>query len=156
MLIMEIPGFKDLQLAYLVLDYNGTLACDGLFLEGVPERLQALSRQVEVHILTADTFGRVRQQAEGLPCRIAVLSPGDEAAAKLAFVERLGLDRTVCIGNGRNDRLMLARAALGMAVVEGEGASVEAWQSADVVVRRITDALDLLLHPLRLQATLRS
>jgi len=156
MITIDIPGFKNLRLAYLVLDYNGTLACDGRFLEGVPDRLEALSRQLGVHILTADTFGLVRQQAEGLSCQVTVLPPGNEAAAKLIFVEGLGCDQTVCIGNGRNDRLMLQDAALGIAVLEGEGAAVESWGAADVVASRITDALDLLLNPLRLKATLRS
>ena len=37
---IEIPGFKRLFLANLVLDYNGTLACDGKVITGVGERLE--------------------------------------------------------------------------------------------------------------------
>jgi soluble P-type ATPase len=37
-----------------------------------------------------------------------------------------------------------------------EGTSTEALRAADVVVMSINDALDLLLHPERLKATLRS
>jgi hypothetical protein len=39
MLEINIPGFKDQCLSHLVLDYNGTLACDGRPLAGVRERL---------------------------------------------------------------------------------------------------------------------
>jgi soluble P-type ATPase len=71
-------------------------------------------------------------------------------------VEKLGSSRTVCIGNGRNDALMLETAALGVAVVLAEGAAVATLNSADVVCVGIVPALELLLNPLRLTATLRS
>jgi soluble P-type ATPase len=60
------------------------------------------------------------------------------------------------VGNGRNDRLMLEAAALGLAVILGEGASSATLAAADAVCLSIADALDLLIHPLRLTATLRS
>jgi len=60
------------------------------------------------------------------------------------------------MGNGRNDRLMLQEAALGIAVIQTDGAAKEAVLAADVVVTGILDALALLLYPLRLTATLRS
>jgi soluble P-type ATPase len=50
---------------------------------------------------------------------------------------------------------MLSSAALGIAVLGPEGLAVEALRAAHVVVARIEDALDLLLHPQRLVATLR-
>jgi soluble P-type ATPase len=62
----------------------------------------------------------------------------------------------VCVGNGRNDRLMLQEAGLGIAVVQGEGAAVQTALTADVLAPDILTALDLLIHPLRLVATLRS
>ncbi len=64
--------------------------------------------------------------------------------------------RVVAIGNGRNDRMMLDAAALGIAVCGAEGAAAETLEAADIVVGRIVDALDLLLHPKRLVATLRA
>ena len=69
---------------------------------------------------------------------------------------RLGREQCVGIGNGRNDRLMLQAAALGIVVMQAEGAAVETMLAADVVVPDITIGLDLLLHPLRLVATLRA
>jgi soluble P-type ATPase len=61
----------------------------------------------------------------------------------------------VAIGNGRNDALMLKRAALGIAVVQTEGAATAALLAADLVTPGIIEVLDLLLHPDRLRATLR-
>ena len=40
-------------------------------------------------------------------------------------MERLGAANVVCIGNGRNDCLMLAAAALGIVVAQEEGACIE-------------------------------
>ncbi len=156
MLELFIPGFKDLRLEHLVLDYNGTLACDGRPLEGVRERLETLSGQVVIHLLTADTFGTVQGQAAGWPCRVEVIPRGQEAEAKLSYVRGLGATRTAAVGNGRNDRLMLREAALGIAVLQTEGTAVEALLAADVAVPTIREALDLLLFPQRIKATLRS
>ncbi len=50
---------------------------------------------------------------------------------------------------------MLAAAALGLAVIGPEGAHRGALTAADVVLRSIVDALDLLLEPRSLVATLR-
>ncbi len=156
MLELEIPGFKDLRLSHLVLDYNGTLACDGRPLEGVQERLTTLAERLDILILTADTFGTVQGQVAGWPCRVEVVPRGEEAEAKLRRVRDLGAGQTAAIGNGRNDRLMLREAALGIIVVQTEGTAVEALMAAHLVVPGILEALDLLLFPQRLKASLRS
>lgn len=156
MMDIEIPGFRTLRLSHLVLDFNGTLAHDGRLIHGVTERILALGRRLEVHILTADTFGRVQEAVAGAKCTHSIIPHSREAEAKLQYIQNLGFETTACIGNGRNDRLMLKEAALGVAVIQGEGASLEAILAADVVTSNILDALDLLLNPLRLKATLRS
>jgi P-type E1-E2 ATPase len=155
MLSLQIPGFGALTLAHLVLDYNGTLAVDGVLLPGVKDALNALSASLEVHVVTADTFGRAAAGLEGINCRLDVLPEGRQDQAKAGFVSRLGAPLTVCIGNGRNDALMLADAALGIAVILAEGASPASLTAADIVCTDILAALDLLRHPLRLTATLR-
>ena len=156
MIEIPIPGRETLRLAFLVLDYNGTLARDGRILEGVKERLQALAESLEIHVLTADTFGSVQSELTGTPCRLFVIPRENQVQAKASYVESLGFDRAVCIGNGRNDRLMLEQAALGIAVILQEGAFPKTVSAADVVTHSILDALDLLLFPLRLTATLRT
>jgi soluble P-type ATPase len=156
MIEIDIPGFKSLRILHLVLDYNGTLACDGKVMDGVVERLKALAELVDVHVLTADTFGSVEKELSQIPCTISVIPKEDQAEAKADYVRRLGSDRCVTIGNGRNDRIMLKDAALGIAVVQVEGASAEAVLAADIISSNIIEALDLLIHSLRLTATLRS
>jgi soluble P-type ATPase len=156
MLRVDIPGFGLLRIEHLVLDYNGTLALDGRLLPGVRPRLRVLARLLEVHVVTADTFGTVRRALRGVPCRTAVLGARRQDRAKRDYVRKLGADRSACIGNGRNDRLMLRAARLGIAVLQAEGAAVQAIMAADVISPSVADALDLFLHPLRLTATLRA
>ena len=156
MIAIDIPGFKRLELKHLVLDYNGTLACDGRLIEGVKRCLNHLSQSVQIHVLTADTFGKARSGLEGIDCDLSILPLENQDSGKLAYVENLGASSTVCIGNGRNDRLMLRAAALGIAVILEEGASVKTIKDADIVCTSIVSALDLLFNPLRLVATLRS
>jgi soluble P-type ATPase len=109
-----------------------------------------------VHVVTADTFGSAVTQLQRMPCALAILDEGNQAEAKRDFVQGLGSVHVVAIGNGRNDRKMLDVAALGIAVCGAEGAAAETLQAGDIVVGRIVDALDLLLHPKRLMATLRA
>jgi soluble P-type ATPase len=144
-----------LRLEHLVLDFNGTLAVDGVVLPGVRQRLRALSDSVRIHVVTADTFGSAREQLSNEPCRITVLAEGRQDRAKAELVEKLGASATAAIGNGCNDAEMLARAALGIAVILAEGAAGEALRAADLVCTGIDDALDLLARPKRLAAGLR-
>jgi P-type E1-E2 ATPase len=156
MLTVAIPGREPLHLEHLVLDYNGTLACDGDLVDGVKDRLVALSKQLRIHVITADTFGTARSALKGAPCDLHLLPADNQDERKLRYVEQVGRAATVCIGNGLNDRRMVSQAALGIAVVLAEGAAVETLRSADIVCTDICSALDLLLKPRRLIATLRT
>ena len=155
MLEIAVPGAQKLRFKYLVADFNGTLAVDGVLIAGVAEALLALAATLEIHVVTADTFGRVKEAMTGLPCVTTILPSGDQDSAKQRYVERLGAAECACIGNGRNDRLMLAAAGLGIAVIQGEGAAVETLLAAKIAAPDINAALGLLLNPARLVATLR-
>ena len=156
MIEISIPGYKNLQLKHLVLDYNGTIACDGNLLPEVKTALKDLSNNLHVHILTADTYGKVQDKVKDVNCKLFVLERRNQDTAKREYVIQLGSEFTVGIGNGRNDRLMLKEAALGIAVVQEEGSFAGTLLSADVVCTNIVSALTLLTQPLRLMATLRS
>ncbi len=156
MITIDIPGFRKLELAHLVLDYNGTLAVDGKLLPGVAKTLTSLAPTISIHVVTADTFGLAKAQLQDLPVELTVTPPDSQADAKRQSVLRLGADSVVAIGNGRNDRLMLAAAALSIALIQKEGAASETLASAHVISTSITDAFGLLINPRRLIATLRS
>jgi len=152
---IDIPGNKSLTLSNLVLDYNGTLAIDGSLIAGVEERLNRLAEELTVYVVTADTFGKAAVNLKNTNCNLTILGKGNQQQQKAAFIKRLDAQHVAAIGNGLNDALMLEMAALGIAVVQQEGAAVKTLQNANVVFNNINDALDLLLNPLRLKATLR-
>ena len=155
MLHVDIPGFKALSLEYLVLDFNGVLAVDGKLVMGTNEALKELSLNLQIHVVTADTFGTARAALEGIQARLTILPSEQQDEAKRAYVAALGAERCVCIGNGRNDRLMLREAALSIAVLHLEGLATEAALASHLLVASGQDAFDLLLTPRRLAATLR-
>ena len=155
MLELDIKGFGEISANYLVLDFNGTLAVDGKMFPEVREQLPRLAKFLRIYILTADTFGRVHKEVKDLPVEVTVLRDSSEDEAKKKFVQGLGSDQTIAIGNGMNDALMVEEAALGIAVVQQEGAASKTLQNADVVCLSIQDALALLENPKRLMATLR-
>ncbi len=152
---VNIPGRGPLRFEHLVLDVNGTLAVDGQLIHGVPRQLAELRGRLTIHLLTADTFGRQAEIDQVLSLTAVRLQPGGEAQQKADFVTALGAQRVVSIGQGANDAAMLRAAGLGIAVVSPEGLAAASLAAADVVAPSISAALDLLLHPMRLVATLR-
>ncbi|SHK82163.1 HAD family hydrolase [Desulforamulus aeronauticus] len=155
MISVEIPGLGEIRLHSLVLDYNGTLALDGHLAEGVLERLNLLAKELKIYVITADTFGLAAAECKGLNGEVMILQNPLGAQEKEDFIMSLGAEQVAAVGNGVNDCLMLKKAALGIAVIGDEGASVKAVNAADIVVKDIRQALELLLHTKRLKATLR-
>ena len=155
MIELSIPGRGDLRLKYLVTDVNGTLAVDGMLIEGVTRRIAAISDRLTVHLLTSDTLGRQADIDRQLDLTGTRLIGGNEVEQKRSFVENLGADSVVAIGKGANDAGMLRAAALGICVMSLEGAAIETLLASNIVVPDIMCAFDLLDKPLRLLASLR-
>ena len=65
MIEIAIPGAKTLRLFTAIIDFNGTLARDGHLHDGVARRLQLLSRQLAIHVVTADTTLSARAALDG-------------------------------------------------------------------------------------------
>lgn len=156
MLQVDIPGFGPITLEHLLSDFTGTLSVGGKLLPGVEARLNQIAEFLQVQVLTADTFGAAREELKGVNCTIHILSGASHDQQKEKYVMDLGAEKTVALGNGNNDRRMLKAAKVGIAVSEGEGCAVDAIMAANIHVNRAVDALDLLLYPKRLKATLRS
>jgi P-type E1-E2 ATPase len=156
MLEIDIPSRGVLRLECLVLDVNGTIALDGRLVPAAYERLERLCEKLDLCLVSADTQGTLVELASALQIKWRLLQKGNEAMQKAALVDELGAERVVAIGNGANDAMMLRQAALGIAVLGGEGLAAVCLAAAAVVVPSIESALDLLLYPRRLVATLRT
>ncbi len=155
MITIDAPGWGSYPIRHLLLDLNGTLTLDGVLIKGVRERLQELSQKLDIHVLTADTLGNAAKVCQDLPVTLHIIPESDQISTKQKYLRGLPL-KVAAIGNGRNDMGMLGDAALGIAVLGPEGAGSEVIRAADVVVTDVNDALDLLIYPERLKATLRS
>ena len=156
----NIPGFGTLRIEKLVTDYSGTLTCGGRLTEGVERRLIRLAEVVEIVVLTSDTFGTARKELMAIPATIEILKGEHHDAQKREYVrQRVDAAQTAALGNGVNDRLMLAavREAGGLAVAvdNGEGVAAETAAGANLLIHGAANALDLLLEPDRLVASLR-
>jgi len=155
---IEIPGFGARHIETVVSDYTGTHACGGAMRPGVKKRLRALAKRVDLHIITADTFGTAEKELRGI-ARPYLLKTARHDAEKAAFVARFRLPHVAAIGNGNNDRLMLKAVkkggGLAIAVDNGEGCALDAMRNAHLLIVGAANALDLLLDPRRLKATLR-
>ena len=157
MIEVNIPGRdKKLEITTLLLDVNGTITCDGHLLPGVADKIALLKELVDVYILTADTFGFGIQVAAELGIQFLKVSPVEGNQDKKAFVHHFNPQNVAAVGNGFNDRSMLAEAGLSVVVIGPEGCSLQALTAADIAVTDINQALELLLNPLRIKATLRA
>lgn len=128
---------------------------DGQLIDLIKPQIKKLALDIEIHVLTSDTFGTVREQCEGLPVRVHVLQSSTHTKEKADYLEQFSKQQVVAIGNGANDQLMLEKAALGIVVIGSEGCSSKTILAADLVVNNIRDGIDLLLNPKRLIAGLR-
>jgi soluble P-type ATPase len=155
MIELNIPGRGTLKLDHLVMDVNGTLAKDGRLLERLAKPVTSLKNRLALHLLTADTYGRQSDIDFTLGTQAVRLTRGDEAQQKADYVNALGAEHVVAIGQGANDAGMLKAAALGIAVLSDEGLAVEALLNADILMPSIYEALNLLEYPTRIVATLR-
>ena len=152
---IDILGWGNIDIENIVIDLNGTIATDGRVPLEVKEKINSLSDQAKIYILTADTQGTANEEILGMNAELIKIPEEDSKQGKFNFLKTLNLEVTVAIGNGSNDQLILKEAALGIAVLGNEGVSVSAIKSADLVVKNIDNALDLFLKPKRLIATLR-
>ncbi|MGD2251321.1 MAG: hypothetical protein PVF70_00225 [Anaerolineales bacterium] len=155
MIELNIPGRGVIQLKHLVCDVNGTLALDGRLQQGVAKALLGLSDRLELHLLTADTFGRQDEIDQRLGLKAVRLPAGNELEAKAAYVDALNPDQVAAIGQGANDAGMLKQASIGICVISPEGTAVEALTAADLFAPDILTALAMLENPRRMVAGLR-
>ena len=156
---IDIPGFGKLQITAVLSDYTGTLSFNGKLSPGVKERLLRLAQLVDVHIVTADSFETADKELQGLPLICRKLDGPGEDEQKQRYAMELNPRCLASFGNGVNDRLhmKLVKEAGGLtiAVENGEGCAHEALRHANIFVAGAANALDLLLEPIRLRATLR-
>ncbi len=154
MITLQRPGQNPLEIEFILIDFEGTLATDRRVHPKAKDKLNLLSKRTKIYILTRANQEVISEALKKVKAEVIHLREVEASQKKLDLVRRLGGTRTVAIGNGSDDVLMMEEASLGICVIGREGASAEVMPRADVVVTDILDALDFLLKPLRHQATL--
>lgn len=157
MIKIDIPGDKSFEINNVVFDYNGTIAEDGVLIPKVKELiLELVDKDIDVYIVTADTHDSVREQCKDLPVHIETFKKENAQEDKKRIVQSLGGEHTVTIGNGRNDAEMFKSSILSIVIIGKEGCCAKTLVEADIVVTNILDAVELILNPDRIKATLRT
>ncbi len=153
---INIPGRKSFVIKSIVFDYNGTIAIDGKLIKGISENINELASRFHFYVITADTYGSVSKELEDINCEVIKIPESEQDISKLDFVRKIGADTTLAIGNGRNDKLMLKEAILGVGILQDEGICTETLMNSDIVIKSILDVFAYLRNPNRLIATLRN
>ena len=154
--IFNIPGHGEIAIDHIVCDYNGTLATDGVMIDGVAECLCALkSEGFQVHVVSADIHGNLKDICEQQSLTFHKVGSDDLAQQKADYVQGLGAENVATVGNGMNDLKMFQAARLSVAIIGDEGAAFQTVKEADIVTKHIVDALTLFLKSKRLTATLK-
>ncbi len=151
----EIPGYGALTIENVIMDFNGTIAVDGVIKGTVKQRIVRLAESCRLYVLTSDTQGTAARELGELPVTLQICETDNAGEDKRLFAERVGGATCACIGNGKNDVLMFGVAALSIAVLESEGLYAPLLTAADLLVKSSEEALDLLLDEKRLIAALR-
>jgi soluble P-type ATPase len=154
MIILQRPGRNPLEIEFILLNFEGTLATDRRIHPKAKDKLNLLGKRSKIYILAKGEQEAIREILKKMKAEVVYLTEGEVSQGKLDLLRQLGAARTVAIGNGADDAAMIEEAGLGICIIGKEGTSVEAIKKADVVFTDILDALDFLLKPLRHQATL--
>ncbi len=156
MILIQRPGQDPLEVEFILLDFEGTLASDRRVHPKAKDKINLLSKRTKIYIWTKAASEGAEENLKRVKAEIIPLRQGGASLQKTNLLRELGSIKTVAIGNGTDDASLLKEAAFGICVIGKEGASGEAVRSADLVVTSILDALDFLLKPLRQAATLGS
>jgi soluble P-type ATPase len=171
MITIQRPGQTDLEIEFILIDFEGTLASDRRVHPKAKDKINLLSKRTKIYIfvnppippfnkggeggiLAKEEKERAEEALRKVKAEIVYLKEGEASQKKLDLLRQLGATKTVAVGNGVDDISMIEEAGLGVCVLGKEGTSSEAMKKADVSFLSILDALDFLLRPLRQKATL--
>jgi soluble P-type ATPase len=151
--IYNVPGQGELKLETIILDLNGTISVRGKLVEGVGERLAKLKELgYAVVLFTGNTRGDADGMAQSLGIEWRLTKSSEDKRDKAL---QLSPETCVSIGNGLIDLELMKVVKLCIVTLQAEGVHVQTMLNSDVIVPTICDALDMLIDPNILVATLR-
>lgn len=154
MILIQRPGQEAIEINYILIDFEGTLASDGRVHPKAKDKINLLSKRTKIYILAKGEKEKIQETLRRVKAEIFFVKEEESSSQKLELLLNLGPSRSIVIGNGMDDVRMMEEAGLSMAIIGKEGISGELIQTADLIFTDIIDALDFLLKPLRQKATL--
>ena len=154
MILIQRPGQEPLEIEFIVMDFEGTLATDQRVHPKAKDKINLLSKRAKIYIFTTGEKERASDVLRKVKAEVIYLTEGEASQGKMNLLLQLGAHRAVAIGNGMDDLAMIEQSGLGIGVMNKEGTMAEVIGKADLVFMNILDALDFLLKPLRQKATL--
>ncbi len=149
-----IPWYKKpLKLDTLILDLNGTITIDGKLIPWVKDKILALQKEWwTVLLCSGDTQWTAAKIAQWLWATLYICKNQND---KKNVLKKHKTKHCATIGNGHIDLKLMEKCSLSIAVIQAEWCYSKSMLSSDIVCTNIIDALDILLLPKRLIATLR-
>jgi soluble P-type ATPase len=154
-ILLKIPKFKTIDVKNIVFDFNGTIATSGEVSEKIVKKIMQLTQQFNVYIVTADTFGTVQERFNKTDIEVYIIDQETGTVAKAKFIQKIGAEQTIALGNGNNDCQMLEKSAIGISVLGAEGLSVKTLKSSDLLINDVLDFFEMIEQPKKLIASLR-
>jgi soluble P-type ATPase len=154
MFLIQRPGQSPLEIEFVLLNFEGTLATDRRVHPKAKDKLNLLSKRCKIYILAKGEQEAIRAILKKVKAEVIYLTEGEVSQGKLDLLRQVGAARTVAIGNGVDDVAMIEEAGLSICIIGVQGTSAEAIKKADVVFTDILHAFDFLLKPMRHKAAL--
>jgi len=154
MITIQKPGQAPLEIEYLLVDYEGTLAIDGRVHPKAKDKMNLLSKRIKIYILFKGEKDKAEERLKKLKAEMLFLKEEKASEEKLDFLRKLDPQKTVAIGNGLDDAQIFDEVGFSICIIGKEGACGETLKRANLVMTDILDALDFLLKPFRQKATL--
>ena len=154
MILLQRPGQDPLEIEFIMLNFEGTLATAQRVHPKAKDKINLLSKRARIFIFTTGEKESVSAVLRNVKAEVVYLREGEASRGKLDLLQQLGPRRAVAIGSGMSDIEMIQNSGLGIGVMSREGTLSEVIVRADLVFMTVVDALDFLLKPLRQRATL--
>jgi soluble P-type ATPase len=116
MITIQRPGQEPLVIEFILIDFEGTLASDLRVHPKAKDKINLLSKRTKIYILAKGEKERIEESLKRVKAEIFYSSEGETSQRKLDLLRRLGPARTVVIGNGLDDALIMEEACLGICV----------------------------------------
>lgn len=138
---IKLPGRGLTEIDNIVFDFNGTLAKNSKLTGDAKDLIEKFQSRINIYIATSDIFGNVKDELKDLKVNIIDTKTGAE---KLAFIMKLGYTKTIAVGNGNNDILMLKKAVVGICINGLDGTTPECVSNSNIVINDVKNIVNLL------------